>query len=67
MVPWARVQVPESLQEQTFPFCEDALAKLQVRGCKNQGTVNFLKLLQSLRPFFWRVSWQIFLVTLLAC
>ncbi|KAF8964902.1 hypothetical protein BDZ97DRAFT_1757577 [Flammula alnicola] len=53
-VPWAEVQVPESLQRQIFPFCEDALAILRVGGCKNQGTINFLELLQSLRPFFWR-------------
>ena len=32
------------------------LAKLQVQGCKNQGTINFLELLQSLQPFFWWVS-----------
>ena len=56
VVPWTHVQVPEVLRVQVFPFCEDALAKLRVQGCKNQGTINFLELLQSLRPFFWRVS-----------
>jgi len=54
-VPWAQVKVPDALQKQIFPFCEDILARLRVSGCQNQGTINFLELLQLLRPFFWRV------------
>jgi hypothetical protein len=54
-VPWAEVKVPDALQKQIFPFCEDILARLRAGGCQNQGTINFLELLQHLRPFFWRV------------
>ena len=32
------------------------MARLRVGGCQNQGTINFLELLQHLRPFFWRVG-----------
>ncbi|KAH9008640.1 hypothetical protein EDB85DRAFT_1835586, partial [Lactarius pseudohatsudake] len=53
-VPWAEVPVPGSLTKQVFPFVEEALATIQARGCQNQGTINFLELLQELRPFFWR-------------
>jgi len=55
-VPWAQVKVPDALQKQIFPFCEDVLARLRICGCENQGTINFLELLQQLRPFFWRVG-----------
>ena len=54
-MPWAEVKVPDALQKQIFPFCEDVLARLRVGGCQDQGTFNFLELLQRLRPFFWRV------------
>ncbi|PPQ83254.1 hypothetical protein CVT24_001164 [Panaeolus cyanescens] len=53
-VPWSQVPVPDSLQLKLYPFCEDALALLRANGCKNQGMINFLILLQNLRPFFWR-------------
>lgn len=55
-MPWAHVKVPNTLQTQIFPFCEDVLARLRAGGCQNQGTINFLELLQHLRPFFWRVG-----------
>ena len=55
-MPWAQVKVPNTLQTQIFPFCEDVLARLRIGGCQNQGTINFLELLQHLRPFFWRVG-----------
>ena len=55
-MPWAHVKVPNTLQTQIFPFCEDVLARLRIGGCQNQGTINFLELLQHLRPFFWRVG-----------
>jgi hypothetical protein len=55
-VPWASVEVPKELQIKIFPFVESALADMQTHGCVNQGTINFLELLQELRPFFWRVS-----------
>ena len=55
-MPWAQVKVPNKLQTQIFPFCEDVLARLRTGGCQNQGTINFLELLQHLRPFFWRVG-----------
>ncbi len=61
-VPWAQVKVPDALQKQIFPFCEDVLAKLRISGCQNQGTINFLELLQLLRPFFWRVRKESWLV-----
>lgn len=54
-VPWATVEVPTELQIKVFPFVEGALANMQANGCTNQGTINFLELLQELRPFFWRV------------
>ncbi|KAF8234981.1 hypothetical protein L208DRAFT_1376676 [Tricholoma matsutake] len=55
-VPWAEVPVPDELQLKVFPFVEDALSHLQTRNSKiNQGTVNFLELLQQLCPFFWRI------------
>jgi hypothetical protein len=54
-VPWAQVIVPNTIETQIFPFCEDVLARLRLGGCQNQGTINFLELLQHLRPFFWRV------------
>ncbi|PPR04719.1 hypothetical protein CVT24_011841 [Panaeolus cyanescens] len=54
-VPWSQVPVPDSLQLKLYPFCEDTLALLRANGCKNQGMMNFLILLQNLRPFFWRV------------
>ncbi len=38
-----------------FPFVESALANLKAGSRLNQGVVNFLELLQQLRPFFWRV------------
>jgi hypothetical protein len=38
------------------------LAKLRISGCQNQGTINFLELLQLLRPFFWRVRKESWLV-----
>lgn len=55
-VPWATVDVPHGLQIQLFPFVEPALVNLKAQPTANQGTVNFLELLQLLRPFFWRVS-----------
>jgi hypothetical protein len=56
-VPWADVPVPNELQLEIFPFVEEELSHLQTPDCKiNQGTVNFLELLQLLRPFVWRVS-----------
>ncbi|OBZ66313.1 hypothetical protein A0H81_13774 [Grifola frondosa] len=54
-VPWASVEVPHALQVQIFPFVEPALANLKSRDKINHGTVNFLQLLQQLRPFFWRM------------
>src|SRR6266702_871886 len=54
-VPWARIPVPSELQTMLFPFVESALANLKAGSRVNQGVVNFLKLLQQLRPFFWRV------------
>ncbi len=38
-----------------FPFVESALANLKAGSRVNQGVVNFLELLQQLRPFFWWV------------
>ena len=56
-VPWSEVPVPEGLQLQVFLFVESVLSKLETCNSKlNQGTVNFLELLQKLRPFVWRVS-----------
>lgn len=55
-VPWTHVEVPGPLQQQIFPFCENVIAQLRASGSTNQGTFNFLELLQVLRPFFWRVS-----------
>ena len=55
-VPWAGVPVPDKLQTKLFPFVENALANLKAGSRVNQGVVNFLELLQQLRPFFWRVS-----------
>ncbi|KAG1834072.1 hypothetical protein DFJ58DRAFT_219409 [Suillus subalutaceus] len=55
-VPWVSTQVPAELQMQIFPFVEDALANLHQAPNLNYGTVNFLELLQLLRPYFWRVS-----------
>jgi hypothetical protein len=55
-VPWTEVAVPQELQAQLFPFAEAALAHLRSSSERvNQGTVNFLELLQQLRPFFWQV------------
>jgi len=65
VVPWAQVKVPDALQKEVFPFCEDVLAGLHVHGCQNQGTVNFLELLQHLQPFFWRV-WNAFFMLICA-
>jgi hypothetical protein len=59
-VPWAEVAVPQKLQAQLFPFVEGALADLRTSSERvNQGTVNFLELLQQLRPFFWRVCYVV--------
>lgn len=58
-VPWATVDVPDELQMQVFPFVESALANIRTTaatGKVNHGTINFLELLQQLRPFFWRVG-----------
>jgi hypothetical protein len=54
-VPWAEVAVSEDLLHKVFPFVECALADMCMAECVNQGTINFLELLQQLRPFFWRV------------
>jgi hypothetical protein len=54
-VPWAEVEVPNELLLQLFPFVEEALAGLKSSTPVNYGTINFLELLQQLRPFFWRV------------
>ena len=55
-VPWAGVPVPGKLQTKLFPFVENALANLKAASRVNQGVINFLELLQQLRPFFWRVG-----------
>ncbi|KAF8257119.1 hypothetical protein EI94DRAFT_1818964, partial [Lactarius quietus] len=55
-VPWAGIPVPGKLQTMLFPFVENALANLKAGPQVNQGVVNFLELLQQLRPFFWRAS-----------
>lgn len=55
-VPWATVAVPDELQTQLFPFAERVLVELKGKACVNQGLVNFVELLQQLRPFFWRAS-----------
>ena len=55
-VPWAGIPVPGKLQTKLFPFVEKALANLKADPRMNHGVVNFLELLQQLRPFFWRVS-----------
>jgi len=56
-VPWAEVDVPQGLLSQVFPFTEEALAQVKTSGPPiNYGTVNFLELLEQLRPFFWQVS-----------
>ena len=59
-VPWATVDVPQDLQTLIFPFVEPALANLTANDSgqprANYGTINFLELLQQLRPFLWRVS-----------
>jgi hypothetical protein len=55
-VPWAGIHVPDDLQAKIFPFVEMALVNLKSSSKLNQGVVNFLELLQQLRPFFWRVS-----------
>jgi hypothetical protein len=55
-VPWAGVPVPDKLQTKLFPFVENVLANLKAEPRVNQGVVNFLELLQQLRPFFWRVG-----------
>ena len=39
-----------------FPFVETALVNLKSSSKLNQGVVNFLELLQQLRPFLWRVG-----------
>ncbi|KAN0126226.1 hypothetical protein V8E53_015271, partial [Lactarius tabidus] len=59
-VPWAGVPVPDKLQTKLFPFVENVLANLKAEPWVNQGVVNFLELLQQLRPFFWRVSAAIY-------
>ena len=51
-VPWAQVEVSGLLQQQIFPFCENVIAQLRASGSSNQGTFNFLELLQALQPFF---------------
>ncbi|KAG1769746.1 hypothetical protein EV702DRAFT_1202776 [Suillus placidus] len=53
-VPWATTHAPTELQMQIFPFVEDALANLRQTPNPNYGTINFLELLQLLRPYFWR-------------
>ena len=55
-VPWATVDVPQDLAARIFPFVEPALISLKASEGVNLGTINFLELLQQLRPFFWRVS-----------
>jgi len=55
-VPWAEVDVPQELQDRLFPFAKEALAQVKTSNPVNYGTVNFLELLQQLRPFFWQVS-----------
>ena len=55
-VPWAGIPVPNDLQTKIFPFVEMALVDLKLSSRLNQGVINFLELLQQLRPFFWRVS-----------
>jgi hypothetical protein len=54
-VPWATIAVPDELQTQLFPFAERVLVELKGKARVNQGLVNFVELLQQLRPFFWRV------------
>ncbi|KAH8995157.1 hypothetical protein EDB86DRAFT_3166362 [Lactarius hatsudake] len=55
-VPWVEVDVPQALQAQLFPFAEEAPARVKTSnpGPVNYGTINFLELLQQLRPFFWQ-------------
>ncbi|KAH8997105.1 hypothetical protein EDB86DRAFT_2803614, partial [Lactarius hatsudake] len=55
-VPWVEVDVLQVLQAQLFPFAEEALARVKTSnpGPVNYGTINFLELLQQLRPFFWQ-------------
>ena len=60
-VPWAGIPVPDDLQTKIFPFVETALVNIKSSSKLNQGVVNFLELLQQLRPFFWRVSELLFL------
>ena len=55
-VPWAGVPVPDKLQTKLFPFVEKVLANLKAESQVNQRVVNFLELLQQLRPFFWQVG-----------
>lgn len=55
-VPWAMTEVPPELKMEIFPFTEGALANLRLGSATNQGTINFLELLQFLRPYFWQVS-----------
>jgi hypothetical protein len=55
-VPWAGIPVPDDLQMKIFPFVKMALVNLKSSSKLNQGVVNFLELLQQLRPFFWRIS-----------
>ncbi|THH15033.1 hypothetical protein EUX98_g9527 [Antrodiella citrinella] len=56
-IPWKSIEVPNELQSQLFPFVEATLVGLRspnTNGGKiNYGVVNFLELLQQLRPFFW--------------
>lgn len=59
-VPWAGIPIPDDLQMKIFPFVETALVNLKSSSKLNQGVVNFLELLQQLRPFFWRVSELLF-------
>ena len=54
-VPWATVIVPDGLQTQLFPFAEKVLVELRGQAWVNRGLVNFVELLQQLRPFFWQV------------
>lgn len=53
-VPWANIDVSSTLTLQVFSFVEQALMSMHAQRPINYGVINFLELLQHLRPFFWR-------------